>query len=214
MKSIIILTILLISCCNVNGQGIGELAPEKEPMDFPDNTIGLDIMFSDGGFGLGGFYRREISKKLTLFGDFSVSEAKDEKEFEYVDYYGQKYTVGKKNRIFILPVNFGAHFRIFESVITDNLRPYINAGIGPTFVITTPYSEEFFKAFGNAQPHYALGSYIGFGANIGIDTRNLLGLNFRYYFITFFDQGVESLEGRYKKQLGGFFVTINLGLMY
>jgi hypothetical protein len=214
MKPIILLAILLISYFNVNAQGIGELAPDKEPMDFPDNTIGLDIMFSDGGFGLGGFYRREISKKVTLFGDISVSEAKDEKEFEYVDYYGQKYTVGKKNRIFIVPLNFGVHYRLFENSITDNLRPYINAGVGPTLVVTTPYSEEYFKAFADGQLHYALGSYIGFGANIGIDTRNLMGLNFRYYFITFFDEGVESLEGRFKKNLGGFFVTINLGLMY
>ena len=202
MKPIILLAILLITYCNVNGQGIGELAPEKPLIDFPDNTIGLDIMFSEGGFGLGGFYRKEISKKVTLFGDISVSEAKDEKEFEYVDYYGQKYTIGKKNRIFIVPVNFGAHYRLFESVITDNLRPYINAGIGPSLVYTTPYSEEFFKAFGNGQAHIALGSYVGFGANIGIDQRNLLGLNFRYYFITFFDQGVESLEGRFKRIWG------------
>jgi len=214
MKTIILLTILLISWCNVNAQGIGELADEREPMDFPDNILGMDIMFSEGGFGLGGFYRRELSRKVTLFGDFSISEAKDEKEFEYVDYYGQKFTVGKKNRVFLLPVNFGVHYRLFENTITDNLRPYINAGVGPTFVVTTPYNQEFFKAFGDAQMHYALGSYIGFGANIGLDTQNLIGLNFRYYYIGFFDEGVESLDGRYQKNLGGFFVTINLGLMY
>ena len=73
MKTIILLTILLISWCNVNAQGIGELADEREPMDFPDNILGMDIMFSEGGFGLGGFYRRELSRKVTLFGDFSIS---------------------------------------------------------------------------------------------------------------------------------------------
>lgn len=214
MKKIITLTILLITYWNVNGQGIGELAPEKELMDFPDNTIGLDIMFSEGGFGFGGFYRHQLSEKFTLFADFSLSEAKDEREFEYVDIFGQSYTVGKKNRIFIVPVNFGTHYRLFENVISDNLRPYINAGVGPTIVVTTPYNQEFFKAFGDAKTHYAFGSYVGLGANIGTDTRNLIGINLRYYIISFFDEGVESLEGRFKKTLGGFFVTINIGLMY
>ena len=60
----------------------------------------------------------------------------------------------------------------------------------------------------------AAGGYVGFGANFGIDTSNLIGLNFRYYYIKFFDEGVESLEGRVKDSIGGFFVTINFGFMY
>ena len=50
--------------------------------------------------------------------------------------------------------------------------------------------------------------------DFGIDQSNLIGLSFRYYFIKFFDDGVESLEGRFKDTIGGFFVTINFGFMY
>jgi len=217
MKTLLFVVILLIPVININPQGIGEIAPEKEPVDFPDNVFGMDIMFSEGGFGLGTFYRREISDKFTLFADISLSEAKDEKEIEYIDPYdpyGTPFTPGKKNRVFLLPLNFGAQYRIFKDVIYDNLRPYINLGVGPSMVFTTPYSEEYFKAFGKAQAKYAIGGYVGFGANFGLDKSSLVGINLRYYIVHFFDDGVESLYGRYKKELGGFFLTINLGIMY
>jgi hypothetical protein len=215
MKKLLFAAIIIIPLLNVNAQEIGELAPAKEPEVFPDNALGLDIMFSEGGFGLGGFYRRQFSDKVTGFVDLSISEAKDDREIEYYDFFtNTTYTVGKKNRVFIVPVNFGAQYRIFESVIYDNLRPYINAGVGPTMVITTPYREEFFNSFGYAQMRVAAGGYIGFGANFGLDKSSLVGLNVRYYIIQFFDKGVESLTGHYNKTLGGFFLTINIGMMY
>ncbi|SRR5690606_8969913 len=214
MRKLIFAAILLIPLLNVKAQGIGELAPERAPEIFPNNAFGMDIMFSEGGFGLGTFYRRQLSHNLTFFTDFSISEAKDENEFEYVDWFGQTYTVGKKNRVFLLPLNFGLQYRLFEEVLYDNLRPYINAGIGPTMTLTTPYDREFFNAFGKAHAKYALGSYIGFGANFGLDKSSLVGINLRYYFIHFFDQGVESLAGRFKQDLGGFYLTINIGMMY
>ena len=218
MKKLLVAVILLIPSLIVNAQGIGEMAPEKKPMDFPDNILGLDIMFSDGGFGLGGFYRRQLSNTLTGFVDISVSEAKDEREFTYTytDFYGyiDTYTLGKVNRVFLVPVNFGLQYRLFESVISDNLRPYINAGVGPSIAVTTPYDKEFFKAFGFARTKYAVGGYIGFGANFGLDKSNLVGINLRYYVNHFFDEGVESIEGRFNKDITGFYLTINFGIMY
>jgi hypothetical protein len=215
MKTIIYsLAILIITFFNVNAQEIGELAPEKEPMVFPNNAYGADILFSEGGFGLGLFYHHQFNQEITGFVDFSVSEAKDEKEFDYVDIYGNTYTFGKKNRIFLLPVNFGIQYRLFEHTLYDNLRPYFNAGVGPTIVLTSPYEKEFFNAFGSAHANYALGSYVGFGANFGTDKKSLIGLNLRYYFIHLFNQGVESLIGRPKEDFGGVFLSINLGVMY
>ncbi len=215
MKKLLVAAIIIIPLLNVNAQEIGELAPDKQPEVFPDNALGLDIIFSEGGFGLGGFYRRQFSEKITGFADISISEAKDEREIEYYDYYTNRmYTVGKKNRVFLIPVNFGVQYRLFENVIYDNLRPYLNAGVGPTMVMTTPYVKEFFDAFGDARLKVAAGGYFGFGANFGLDKSSLVGINVRYYIIQFFDRGVESLTGHYNKTLGGFFLTINLGMMY
>lgn len=215
MKKLLLAAIILIPLLNVNAQEIGELAPDKKPEVFPNNALGLDIMFSEGGFGLGGFYRRQFSEKITGFTDISISEAKDEREIQYFDYYtNQTYTVGKKNRVFIIPVNFGIQYRLFENVIYDNLRPYVNAGAGPSMVLTTPYSKEFFNAFGDARLKVAAGGYLGLGANFGLDKSSLVGINVRYYIIRFFDRGVESLTGKFNKTLGGFFLTINVGMMY
>ena len=110
-------------------------------------------------------------------------------------------------------------YRLFENVIFDNLRPYIDAAIGPAMVVTTPYAREFFNAFSKAQARYTLGGYIGIGANFGLDKSSLVGLNLRYYIIHFFDQGIEIMDptytnGRLENDLGGIFITLNIGMMY
>lgn len=214
MKSIFVTVILLISFLTLNAQGIGELAPPKKPMVFPPNAWGFDLMIGDSGFGFGGFYRHLVVENITFFTDISFSESKDDREFEFIDIFGNTFTPEKLNRIFQIPLNFGVQYRLFAEDLADNLRPYINAGVGPALIITTPSSEEFFSAFSKAQLKIAAGGYVGFGANFGVDQSSLIGINFRYYYIKLFGDGVESLEGRPKNVIGGFFVTINFGFMY
>jgi hypothetical protein len=215
MKKSISLTILLFTLfINVKAQEIGKLAPPKPEEIFPDNALGADIMMSEGGFGLGAFYRRQFSSVITGFVDFSISEAQDPKEFTFVDYYGNSYTVDKINRAFLLPLNFGIQYRLFENSISDNLRPFINFGIGPALVLTDPYDIEYFTAFKNAHANYTLGGYIGLGANFGLDKNSLVGVNIRYYNIHMFNRGIEILQDSFEKNLGGVYITINLGTMY
>jgi len=209
------LIIILFSVSQISAQKIGEVAPEKPPEVFPPRSLGMDVMFGDAGFGLGMFFRRQISSKWTAFADFSVSEAKDEREFEYYDpFQGVFVTAFKINRIFQIPFNFGAQYRIFEKSLTDNLRPYINAGVGPTILVITPYQLEFFNSFGKAQLKYAAGGYVGFGANFGLDKSSLIGVDFRYYYSRITEGSVESIQGRPITEIQGFFITLNLGLMY
>ncbi len=151
MRRLIFLIMFIIPTSFLFSQEIGELAPPKPPLVFPSNAWGFDLMIGESGFGFGGFYRKQLSTKFTIFGDVSISEAKDEREIEYIDIYGQTFTIGKQNRVFQIPVTLGAQFRLFENELTDNLRPYINAGVGPTIALTTPYAEEFFKAFSYSQ---------------------------------------------------------------
>jgi len=214
MKKIILILILLIPFLKINAQGIGELAPEKEPVYFPQNSWGADFLFGEGGFGLGTFYRRNLYGNLSFFSDFSISEAKDDQEIEYIDYYGRTYTIGKKNRIFQMPLNVGLQQRLFSSIISDNLRPYISGGVGPAFIATTPYEMEFFSSLKKARGYLTVGGYFGFGADFGLNRESLVGIHIRYYVIRFFGDGIESLYGKYKKTLGGFYLTLNIGMMY
>ena len=214
MKKYILTLIFITTAIVIKAQTIGEMAPEKKAESFPNNAWGVDIMFGEGGVGLGTFYRKQLSSSWTVFSDFSFSEAKDEKEIDSYDYWGNPITYGKKNRVFLLPLNFGLQYRLFQDVISDNLRPYLNFGVGPSMVMTTPYDREFFNSFGKAQIKYAAGGYIGLGANFGLDKSALIGFNLRYYVIHFFDEGVESMYDRFNKDLGGFYLTINVGAMY
>ncbi len=213
MKRIIII-LLLLPTTFLFGQRIGELAPEKPPTQFPSNSWGADLLFGDGGFGIGTFLRKSYSRKISGFIDISFSESKDAREFEYFDYFGRSIIVGKENRVFFIPLNVGIQYRIFEKELTDNLRPYFSAGIGPTLGISTPFQEDFFSSFKHAQFHFAVGGYIGFGADFGLSKKSLLGLNMRYYYSKFISEGVEPMTGRIKDDIGAFYITLNIGIMY
>jgi len=174
------------------------------------HALGLDFLVSNGGFGLGTFYRVEYSDEFSAFIDFSVSEAKDDDEVTYFDYYGRSYTVGKVNRFLVMPLFLGAQKRLFKDDILDNFRPYVNAAAGPALIYVFPEREEYFNALGRGHPEYTVGGYIGVGAYFGSEKSNILGLNLRYYYLPF-PSGLEGLEGILKKQFGGFFITLNFG---
>ena len=212
MKKVFLGIIFLTSVAMA--QKIGRLAPEPDPIQFPENSWGVDIMFGEGGFGLGTFFRKNYTEEITGFIDFSISESKDEREMEYVDIFGNSFTLGKENRVFIFPLNFGVQYRLFSRTITDKLRPYVSLGVGPTLVLTTPYKYEFFKAFSFTQSQIALGGYVGFGANFGLSKSNLVGINFRYNIIHLFGDGVENMTDRFRTNLQHFYISLNLGIMY
>lgn len=213
MNKIFIL-IFFVPILFVSAQKMGEMAQEKPAEIFPMNAWGVDIMFSEGGFGLGTFFRKSFNTTITGFLDLSISESKDDREFEFYDYFGRPIVIGKENRVFVIPITAGIHIRLFEEELTDNLRPYIQVGVGPTIAVTTPYEQEFFNAFGSAQSHLAIGGYAGFGANFGLSKSNLLGLSFRYYYAHFIDEGVENLTNQFRRDIGTFYLLLNIGIMY
>jgi len=94
------------------------------------------------------------------------------------------------------------------------LRPFISAGIGPTFILSTPYDREFFNAFGYGAFYTRFGAFIGAGANFGNTNRSIMGLNIRYYFIPFGGNGLESIRDLPIKNFGGVFLSLSLGIRY
>lgn len=205
------------------------------------NTLSLDILISDDGFGLGIIYRRMFTPEISGFVSFAVSESKDEREVEYVDpYFYTTYVPGKLNRFLVLPLMFGIQYRLFREDIVGTFRPFINGGVGPTMIYQMPFVDltvttagngqqqitdvqpvDFFSAIGRGFPQYTASTFIGFGANFGTDRHNVLGVNFRYYFTYVIGDGLPSLydprtgEVRSRKtSFGGFFITFNVGMAY
>jgi hypothetical protein len=189
---------------------------------------GIDLLLSDNGFGLGAFYRRELSDAVAASVTFAISDVKDEGEMEYIDYYGQSYVPGKKNRLLMLPLMASVQYRLFRDDIVDNFRPYLTAGAGPTMLYVSPYGRlvditygdgttgklaekvDFFESLKYGKAHTTIGGFIGAGAYFGKDRTNVLGFSVRYYFIPV-RSGIEVMDGGFVKEFGGLFITLHFG---
>ena len=189
---------------------------------------GFDLLLSDNGFGLGGFYRREISDALAGTITFAISDVKVEGEMEYINYYGQSYVPGKINRLLMLPLMASVQYRLFRDDIVDNFRPYLTAGAGPTTLFVSPYARlvtttyadgftdqqaekvDFFESLKYGKAHTTIGGFIGAGAYFGKDRTNVMGLSVRYYFIPV-RSGIEVMQGGFVKEFGGLFITLHFG---
>jgi hypothetical protein len=184
---------------------------------------GFDLLISENGFGLGGFYRREFTDDLAGTITFAISDVKDDGEVEYVDYLGQSSIPGKKNRLVMLPLMFSAQYRLFRDDIVDNFRPYITAGAGPTTLFVSPYARfvdyggtvfqekiDFFESLKYGKAHTTVGGFIGAGAYFGRDRTNVMGLSVRYYFIPV-KNGIEVMQGGFVKEFGGLYITLHFG---
>ena len=178
------------------------------------NSWGLDILASTNGFGAGAFYHHQYTRDLNGYLEFAISEAKDENEVDYVDYWGNTYTPGKINRFLILPVYVGIEDRLFADDIMDNFRPFVNAAVGPTLIYVFPYDQEYFSALGHGQVKYTIGGYVGVGSYFGSEYANILGINLRYYFVPY-PHGLASMQRSngtsIKKEFGGLYITVSFG---
>lgn len=179
------------------------------------NAWGLEIMFSNYGFGAGLFYRREFSRDLSATASLDISGIKNSDEVSYYDpYTGLLLSpAGKVNAIYMMPVAFGLQYRLFGDAIAETFRPYVNAGVGPTVIMAAPDSLEFFTGIAHAAVHIAPDAFVGVGAYFGRDKRSLTGVNFRYYIIPY-KPGVESIRGKPITEFGGFFITLNWGMAF
>ena len=214
-----------------------EIAPPQEQAAADTqggrNSWGLDIMASNGGFGAGLFYRRELSPDLSWFTTLSIAEAKDDREMERIDpWTGMTYTPGKLSRFLVIPLVGGIQYRLFREEIVETFRPFVNAAVGPTIVYAMPYQTltraddgyinveqvDFFKAIGMGQAHHTVGGYVGFGANFGPERGSVFSVNFRYYLVYLLSGALPSTYNLYtgeiagtKKEFGGVAITISFG---
>ncbi|MCX7878585.1 MAG: hypothetical protein N2510_08115 [Ignavibacteria bacterium] len=178
----------------------------KEPL----NNWSLNLTFSDNGFGFGATKYTQLSKDLSGFASFFLSSAKDDREFEQSDIFGNSVTPFKQNRIFMMPVlNLGLQYRLFREDVTDEMRPFVNFGLSPTALVYTPYKESFFSSFRFAKAKYTLGGFAGIGLDYLSDDNSALSFNIRYYYIGLFGEGIRSLSTNEKKQFGGIYFVFS-----
>ena len=191
--------------------------PLVEPRDARQflDAWGVDILFSNFGFGGGLFYRHEYTQDLYAFASLDISGVKNADEITLYDPYTGLLVgpANKVNSIYMLPLAIGLQYRVLSDVLSENFRPYVNAGAGPTMILAAPDSLEFFTGIGHAAVHWAPDLFVGLGANFGSEKRVVTSVNFRYYVIPY-KAGVESILGKPITDFGGFFITLNWGVAW
>jgi hypothetical protein len=235
-----IVTLLLLALAPATAQvtgepsGTGRGEPATEPT-VPDDTLflfqparplidsvgvlteasdvyGVDLLFSNSGFGAGGFFQHNYSSRLSGFVDLGITGSRKSDEFEQYDASAREWRIpGKVNRLYTFPLTVGVRYRVFDNVLVDNFRPYLTAGVGPSMIVALPYSYDFFSSFGHAKFTFTGGGFLGIGAEIG-GSHPILGVNLRYFYIPL-KPGLESIQNDPITDFGGLFLTMNVGFM-
>ncbi|GIV54392.1 MAG: hypothetical protein KatS3mg039_0910 [Candidatus Kapaibacterium sp.] len=174
---------------------------------------GIAVLFSQSGFGMGVFYQHWVTDLLWASLELGISGARNSSEIEslYDPISGRLLVPGKINRLFIFPLTIGIGHRLFDESLSESLRPFVSAGVGPTLVVSTPYEYEFFQSWSYARGYVRFGSFVGVGLLFGPQSKSDASFNIRYYYIPFGGNGLESIQGQPIRTFGGVFLTLAIG---
>lgn len=189
-----------------------------------DYALGGDFLISDSGFGIGLFYQRFLSTSTVIFSSLYISGARNSDEFDEYSYSNNTWQVRNKiNRLFKFPLMFGIQQFVFEKALDESLKPFFTVGLGPTFILENPYTFDrvpngeiigWFDAFKYSEWHTRMGGFLGIGAYFGRISQSLFGVNIKYYYVPYGNNGLESVAGLPIKNFGGLFISLTIGSTY
>jgi len=177
---------------------------DRSPKKEKRNNWGLSFNYTEKGFGLSSSYFLPVWDDTDLFINLLVSGVTDDRELELFDpYTGTSSTMGKVNRVFMIPLSIGIQKYMFKDDIEGSFKPLVSAGITPALVLTNPADRGFFNALGYFQPGFAFGGFLGIGMEYR-QTKNI-SVNFhaRYYYLPVIGKEINSLKDTPIKDLGG-----------
>ena len=215
MKKLILFTAFLLFASTIYSGTADSLAPKLKKKSERENNWSINLGFSDHGFGFGATKYFSLSRDVAFVGGLMFSQAKDDREFDQNDMYGNSFTPFKVNRLFLFPmVNLGMQFRLFRNDVSDNMRPFVNFGISPTVVMYTPYNESFFSSFKYARAKYTMGGYVGVGLDYISSKTSGLSFNFRYYYNRVLGEGIQSLSTEEMTNFGGIYFVFSYNFLH
>ncbi len=183
----------------------GEPATEEAPDDNPYGSgMGFEVLLTNNGFGLGGYYAREVGPTTSLLFELSLGSGKDDRELKFFSRFGSGFIPNKRNYLLMLPAHLGVQQRLFADAIEDNFRPYVHLSAGPTLGWVYPYFDDVngddrydddierrydvFTAFPKGDLRFGFGGTIALGAYFGWSRRLTQGIRFGYTLHYFFDE--------------------------
>jgi hypothetical protein len=177
-----------------------------------NQSLGLDVAFSNSGLGLGFFYNNFIDNNNILFGSFYISGARNTDEFEYWDYNtGQWIVPNKINRLFLVPITFGYSHILFANALAGSFKPFISLGAGPSLIFSNPYQKGWFEAWSYATTYVRFGGDIAIGADFRSFGSSVASFSIKYYYIPFGGKGLESIQGLPMTDFGGLVLSLSIG---
>lgn len=173
---------------------------------------GIEIAFSNSGFGIGYFYDYFLSNNDILFGSFYISSARNSDEYELYNVYTGRYEIPNKiNRLFLIPFTFGYSRILFSNTIGGTFKPFISIGVGPSLILSNPYKISWFEAWKKHQSYLKFGTFAEIGAYFRSGGKSVSNVGIKYYFIPFGEPGLESIIDSPIKNFGGLVLSLKIG---
>ena len=189
--------------------------------------LGLEVVVTNSGFGIGGYFSRAVTREASFIADFSIGTEKSDREVKFFG-LGQSFIPDKANYFLRMPIRVGVQRRIWEEYIEDNFRPYVQLSGGPTLGWVYPYfddengnesydrEERRYDGFGSlfkGSFQFGVGGTIGLGAHFGENTRLTQGVRIAYTFNYFFDP-IQLLELSEQVDPAKFFGTPSISITF
>ncbi len=181
-------------------------------------AMGFDLIFSTFGFGGGMFWRADINEEFVFVTDFFITGIRKSDELErFNQTTGELFIPHKINRLFSIPFSVGIQYFPFNNQIISTFKPFITAGTGFSFIISTPYDKSFFNAFAYGEYYTRPSFNISIGADFGNKKKSLSVFQIRYLSIPFGGNGLQSLSANVEDPItnfGGVFLDLRIGFNY
>lgn len=189
----------------------------------PKGGWGANIHFNESGFGFGMILNFNLSNSLILQSDFSISNARNTDEFDSYYYYGYVYyyqVKDKINRLYKMPINIGLQYLPFKDDMSPSFQPFFTLGGGFSMILANPYTFDripngqmvgWFESFKYGDFYIRPSGFIGVGAYFADISQRIYSASFKYHYIPFGGNGLESIINYPITNFGVFSLNLTIG---
>ncbi|MCK5346108.1 MAG: hypothetical protein KAR20_22010, partial [Candidatus Heimdallarchaeota archaeon] len=129
-----------------------------------ENEAGAVFAMTETGSGFGGFMLWPISSRIHVGATLDAFFLRDSRQVDLVDpYTGYMYTFNKQNNVYIFDLLVTIKRRFFAEDMDDSFRPFLSAGIGPTFGLNSPEDDTLPN-----EKEWTIGGFVGGGVDITV----------------------------------------------
>lgn len=230
MKKSIPFFVLMIAVAGLELSYAQLQEPEVRKVDSPltplskgyHNSLAVDIMLNNFGFGIGGQYSRVVGPYTELTFQTGITGIRDVSEQNFQDFFtGQRTIPNKYKRALGFPFLFGIERRLFADAISDNFRFFIASAAGPAMAFVYPYVNDsdnnglrttilqptnagpvavpterindFFSGWSDGETEWGFSGELKLGVSLGENFKRQTTIEFGFFFY-YFNQGLQIME--------------------